>query len=108
MVCVYPSAASHGMIFAQPCMQVSAKLPLPDEDDPHPWTVPSAKPTARNDPITAETVFLDIARYLLCVCEGRKVSRLTGRPCFVCDDRALIPLRRLGQTHFQERSGGAG
>ncbi len=27
-------------------------------------------------------------------CEGRKVSRLTGRPCFVCDNRALIPSRR--------------
>jgi hypothetical protein len=40
-------------------------LPAPDELDPQPCTAPSAKPTTRNDPITAETVFLDIARYLL-------------------------------------------
>jgi hypothetical protein len=55
------------MIFAHPCMQVSAKL-LPLEEDPQPCTAPSAKPATRNDPITAETVFLDIARYLLLVC----------------------------------------
>ena len=50
---------------AQPCIQVSAK-PLLDED-PHPCTAPSANPATSNDPITAETVFLDIARYLLLV-----------------------------------------
>jgi hypothetical protein len=49
-------------------MQRLITLPAPDELDPQPCTAPSANPATRNDPITAETVFLDIARYLLMVC----------------------------------------
>jgi hypothetical protein len=46
-------------------MQRLVTLPVLGELDPHPCTAPSTKPATKNDPITAETVFLDIARYLL-------------------------------------------
>jgi hypothetical protein len=59
------ASARHISSFTQSSLQVS--VVFDDELDPHPCTAPSANPTTSNDPITAETVFLDIARYLLLV-----------------------------------------
>jgi hypothetical protein len=65
---VAPASAPHSIAsLAQPCMQRLVTLPAPDELDPHPCTAPSANPATKNDPITAETDFLDITRYLLLV-----------------------------------------
>jgi len=60
------ASARHICTFTQDCVQ-SAVGSVDEELDPHPCTAPTTKPTTRNDPITAETVFLDIARYLLLV-----------------------------------------
>jgi hypothetical protein len=59
------ASARHICSFTQDCSQ-SAVGSVDDELDPHPSIAPSANAT-RNDPITAETVFLDIARCLLLV-----------------------------------------
>jgi hypothetical protein len=65
---VSPASAPHRFAsLAQPCMQRLMTLPALGELDPQPCTAPSANPATRTDPITAETVFLDIARYLLLV-----------------------------------------
>jgi hypothetical protein len=57
------ASARHISSFTHSSLQVSV---LPEEElEPHPCTAPSANAAARTDPITAETVFLDIARYLL-------------------------------------------
>jgi hypothetical protein len=60
------ASARHICVFTQVCSQIAVGS-VDDELDPQPCTAPSANPTTRNDPITAETVFLDIARYLLLV-----------------------------------------
>src|SRR5580692_2649728 len=94
-----PASGSHSATsLSQPCVQRLMTLSALGELDPHPCTAPSTNPAARTDPITAETVFLDIARYLLLVC-GRtgKVSRPIGGPLLMCDPRSPNPLRRLSK-----------
>src|SRR6185312_12859407 len=60
------ASARHICVFTHVCSHTAVGS-VDEELDPHPCTAPSAKPATRNDPITAETVFLDIARCLLLV-----------------------------------------
>jgi hypothetical protein len=64
-----PASAPHFTILTHPCIQRLVTLPALGDDEPQPCTAPSAKPATKKDPITQETDFLDIARYLLLVCE---------------------------------------